>query len=489
MGIVSSQSFKNLITTYLGFGIGALNTLVLYVQFFQDEYYGLVGFLLSSATLAMPFIAVGTHNTLIKFYSKYSGRKQEVFLSFMLGLPLIILIPTTILISVFYSDIVNFLASKNEIVRPYIMVIGIIAFSMAYFEIAYAYAKAQLHSVFGNIMNEIFHRLGVMILLLLFAIDLIDMDQFLFGLAIVYVLRMFIMLGYAFRLKKPKLRLAIPEEWKAIIKYSTLIIVAGSVAVMILEIDMFMLGKLVAIENIAYYSVGIYIAAVIAVPARAMHQIMYPLTANYLNERRFVELKDLYKKSSLTLYIISGLLLLLIVCNINTLYLILDPAYSKGLYVVLLISLAKLVDNILGNNNAILYNSDYYRLVLVLGVFLVILAIILNLIFIPELGINGAAIATFIASVGYALAKIIVVYKKFGMHPFTKATMNVTSLLLVLGVCFYFWNFKLNPYLAIGLKSIILGSIYLVVVYIFKISPEIYNWLNDNILKRKSRIE
>ena len=360
---------------------------------------------------------------------------------------------------------------------------------MAYFEIAYAYAKAQLHSVFGNIMNEIFHRLGVMILLLLFAIDLIDMDQFLYGLAIVYVLRMFIMLSYAFSLKKPKLRLAIPEEWKAILKYSTLIIVAGSVAVMILEIDMFMLGKLVSIENIAYYSVGIYIAAVIAVPARAMHQIMYPLTANYLNDRRFVELKDLYKKSSLTLYIISGLLLLLIVCNINTLYLILDPAYSKGLYVVLLISLAKLVDNILGNNNAILYNSDYYRLVLVLGVFLVILAIILNLIFIPELGINGAAIATFIASVGYALAKIIVVYKKFGMHPFTKATMNVTSLLLVLGVCFYFWNFKLNPYLAIGLKSIILGSIYLAVVYIFKISPEIYNWLNDNILKRKSRIE
>ncbi|WP_028375156.1 lipopolysaccharide biosynthesis protein [Leeuwenhoekiella sp. MAR_2009_132] len=489
MGIVSSQSFKNLITTYLGFGIGALNTLVLYVHFFKDEYYGLVGFLLSSATLAMPFIAVGAQNTLIKFYSIYSGRNQDVFLSFMLLLPLLVLIPSSILIGIFYDELVTFLASKNEIVRPYVFLIGIIAFAMAYFEIAYAYSKAQLRSVFGNIMNEVFHRLGVMILLLFFALKIITTQDFLYGVGVVYMLRMGIMMGYAFYLKKPRLRLAIPYEWVAILKYSVLIIIAGSVAVMILEIDMFMLGKLVPIENVAYYSVGIYIAAVIAVPARAMHQIMYPLTANYLNERRFLELKDLYKKSSLTLYIISGLLLLLIVCNIKSLYLILDPAYSKGLYVVLLISLAKLVDNILGNNNAILYNSDYYRLVLVLGVFLVVVAVALNLIFIPKLGINGAAIATFIASVGYAFAKIVVVFKKFKMHPFTRETLYTTFLLVLLGLAFYFWDFTINPLLAIALKSLIISFSYLSVVYVFKLSPEIYKWINDYILKRKSRFE
>lgn len=489
MGIVSSQSFKNLITTYIGFGIGALNTLVLYVHFFKDEYYGLVGFLLSSATLAMPFIAVGVHNTLIKFYSKYSGRNQEVFLSFMLLLPLIVLIPTCLLVGVFYEEVVRFLASKNEIVRPYVILIGIIAFAMAYFEIGYAYAKAQLHSVFGNIMNEVFHRLGVMVLLLFFAVSWIDTEGFLYGVALVYVLRMLLMMAYAFYLKPPKLRLAIPKEWSAILKYSVLIIVAGSVAVMILEIDMFMLGKLVPIENVAYYAVGIYVAAVIAVPARAMHQIMYPLTANYLNERRFIELKDLYKKSSLTLYIISGLILLLVICNIKSLYLLLDPAYTKGIYVVLLISLAKLVDNILGNNNAILYNSDYYRLVLVLGVFLVIIAVFLNLLFIPQLGINGAAIATFIASVGYAAAKIIVVYKKFKMHPFTQPTLYTTVLLILLGISFYFWDFTFQPIAAIALKSIMLSLIYISIIYYFKLSPEISKWINDHFVKRKSRSE
>ena len=489
MGIVASQSFKNFITTYVGFGIGALNTLVLYVHFFEDTYYGLVGFLLSSSTLLMPFVGVGVQNTLIKFYSKYSGREQDVFLSFMLILPVLVLIPSSILVAVFYDNLVDFLATENEIVRPYAYLIGIIAFAMAYFEISYAWAKTQLQSVFGTLMNEIFHRLGVMILLLLFAIDLITTTGFLYGVALVYILRMLIMMTYAFSLRKPRLQIAVPKELTAILKYSVLIIIAGSVAVMILDIDMFMLGKLVPIENVAYYAVGIYIAAVIAVPARAMHQITYPLTATYLNNRRFLELKDLYKKSSLTLFVISGLIFLLIICNIKSLYLVLDPAYSEGLYVVLLISVAKLVDNILGNNNAILYNSDYYRLVLVLGVILVIVAVALNLIFIPKLGVNGAAIATFMASVGYALSKIGVVYAKFKMQPFTKETLWVLLVLISFGLGFYFWDFAFNPFLAIVLKSILISGLYVLCVYIFDLSPEVTHWIKGLVLKRKSRSE
>ena len=489
MGIVASQSVKNLITTYLGFGIGALNTLVLYVQFFEDEYYGLVGFLLSTATLLMPFAAVGVQNTLIKFYSKYSGRQQDVFLSFMLILPLLVILPAIFVSSIFYDTLSDFLASKNEIVRPHVYLIGIIAIAMAYFEIGYAWAKTQLQSVFGTIMNEVFHRFGVMILLLLFAAKLLTIPQFLYGVTLVYVLRMLIMLAYAFHLKAPGFQIAMPDELSKILKYAVLIILAGSVAVMILDIDMFMLGKLVPIENVAYYAVAIYIAAVIAVPARAMHQIIYPLTATYLNGGRLLELKDLYKKSSLTLFVVSGLIFLLIICNIKSLYLVLDPSYSKGLYVVLLISLAKLADNMMGNNNAILYNSDYYRLVLILGVLLVIIAVVLNLIFIPSLGVNGAAIATFIASVGYVIAKIAVVYSKFKMQPFTKHSIGVGVLLLLLSMAFYFWDFAFNPLLAIVIKSILISTAYGAAVYFFNMSPEVTQFINEFLSKRKSRSE
>ncbi len=94
MGIVKNQSFKNTITTYIGFGIGAINTLFLYTNFMSDTYYGLIGFILSTANIMMPLMAFGTQNTLIKFYSSYKTRNSiNSFLTLMLFLPLLLIIP------------------------------------------------------------------------------------------------------------------------------------------------------------------------------------------------------------------------------------------------------------------------------------------------------------------------------------------------------------------------------------------------------------
>ena len=74
MGIILKQSFKNTISTYLGFGIGAINTLFLYTNFLTDQYYGLVAFLFSTANIMMPFMAFGVHNALIKYYSSFKSK-------------------------------------------------------------------------------------------------------------------------------------------------------------------------------------------------------------------------------------------------------------------------------------------------------------------------------------------------------------------------------------------------------------------------------
>ena len=142
----------------------------------------------------------------------------------------------------------------------------------------------------------------------------------------------------------------------------------------------------------AYYSVAGFIAMTVAVPSRSMHQITYPLTAELLNKNDKVGLKNLYQRSSLTLFIVSGLLFLIILLNLNDLYEMLPEAYRNGFIIFIWLGLAKIYDAILGNNNSILYNSDYYRAVLVMGVLLAILTILLNLWLIPKFGLDGARI-------------------------------------------------------------------------------------------------
>jgi len=166
MGIVINQSFKNTISTYVGFGIGAINTLFLYTNFMSDMYYGLIAFILSTANIMMPLMAFGTHNTLIKFYSSYKTRNSiNSFLSLMLFLPLLLIIPIGLIGYFAFDFISDLLSQKNPIIKDYVWLIYISAIAFAYFEVFYSWTKVQLQSVFGNFMKEVFHRVGVMILL------------------------------------------------------------------------------------------------------------------------------------------------------------------------------------------------------------------------------------------------------------------------------------------------------------------------------------
>ena len=74
MGIVLRQSLKNVLSTYLGFAIGALNTLFLFTYFLSKSEYGLVSYVTSTATILSPLIAFGVNNTLIRYYTSYTNK-------------------------------------------------------------------------------------------------------------------------------------------------------------------------------------------------------------------------------------------------------------------------------------------------------------------------------------------------------------------------------------------------------------------------------
>ena len=484
MGIVFKQSAKNLFTTYLGFGIGAINTLFLYTNFLEQEYYGLVSFLLSAASLIWPLMAFGVHNTLVKFYSSYDTQEEkDKLLSMILFLPLLIALLIGIVGVFTYDLILNYFSEGNVLVQPYVWLIFVLALATAYFEIFFSWTKVNYQSVFGNVMREVFHRLCISLLLLCVFWGWLSVEEFIYSISGVFVLRSILMMLYAFRLYFPKLRLSFPENKVPVIKYSALILIAGSVAVVLLDLDKVMIEHYLPIENVAIYGIAIYIASVIAVPSRAMHQITYPLTAILLNKRDKEGLKELYQKSSINLLIISGFIFLLIVTNIRQVYELIPDIYQLSFSIVILISCAKLFDGLIGNNNSILFNSDYYRLVLVIGVALAILAFVLNLMLIPAFGLFGAAVATFLALTFYNTAKIYVVIWKFRIHPFTRQTAFGLICILIFGLSFYFWDFPFHPVVNILLKSLLLGILYLPAIYKLKLSNDI-NSLLERLLKR-----
>ena len=474
MGIVINQSIRNTVITYIGFAIGAANTLFMYPHFLGETFYGLTGYILSSANIIFPLMAFGVHNTLVKFFSQYKTEKEKgEFLTFVMILPLLVLIPISIIGTFFYTDIASFFSRKNPIIYEYVWQIPVIGLCMGYFEIFYAWVKVHMQSVFGSFIKEIVLRVFITIFLFAVYYNYISAATFIDILMVIYLATTLVMLFYANKVQPIQFSFKLPENFKAVLTYSVFIILSGSIANMLLDIDKNMIGQYIKIENIAYYSVAIFIATVISVPSRAMHQITYPITAKLMTEGKYDELNDLYKKTSISLQVVGGLVFVGILVNINQLYLLLPENYRGGVFVVFTIGLSKYFDLILGNNNAIIFNSKYYKAVLFLGLLLAFLAVTLNMFFIPHYGINGAAIATLISITLYSLAKLLFVVFKMKLYPFTKQTLVSFGISLVSFFVFYYWSFPFHPIVSILLKSILVVLFYLFLNYKLKVSEDI----------------
>lgn len=474
MGIVLNQSLKNTIITYIGFGIGGISTIFLFPPILGKTYYGLSNYILSCANVIMPLFAIGMQNTLVKFYSQCKTEKEEnQFLSFTVVFPLLLSIPLVLIGLFFYDDISFFITKKNPIVKEFIYLIPFIGICMAYFEIFYAWARVHMHSVFGNFMKEVGLRLFSLIALVGIYYHWITVVDFIYLTAGIYFIAFLLTMLYAFRIKKPVFQFSIPHNVKAILEYTFYIILSGSVANLLLDGDKIMLNQYMDIGNIAYYSVATYIALVISVPSRAMHQIVYPITAKLMHENKHDELNELYKKTSVNLQVVGGFVMLCIFVNINQLYEMLPKEYSGGIWIVFMIGLSKYFDLILGNNNAIIFNSKYYRMVLFLGLMLVFFTIVLNMIFIPLYGITGSAFATLLSITLYSLAKLMFVVKRMHLYPFTIQNLYSIAITVLLFVMFYFWQFPFHPIIGIVLKSVLVTILYLYLNYRLNVSVEI----------------
>lgn len=479
MGIVLNQSLKNTIITYIGFGIGGISTLFLFPPILGKTFYGLSNYILSCANVIMPLFAIGMQNTLVKFYSQCKTEKERnEFLSFTVLFPILLIVLIMLIGLIFYDEISFFVTKKNPIVKEFIWLIPFVGICMAYFEIFYAWARVHMHSVFGNFIKEVGLRLFSLIALLGIYFKWITVVDFIYLTAGIYFVAFLVTMFYAFRIKKPVFQFTIPHNVKGILEYTSYIILSGSVANLLLDGDKIMLNQYMEIGNIAFYSVATYIALVISVPSRAMHQIVYPITAKLMHENKHDELNDLYKKTSINLQIVGGFVMLCIFVNINQLYEMMPKEYGGGITVVFMIGISKYFDLILGNNNAIIFNSKYYRAVLFLGVGLVILTVVLNMIFIPLYGIIGSAFATLLSITCYSVAKLLFVVKRMHLYPFTKQTLHSIGITFVVFLLFYFWEFPISPIIAIILKSFLVTVVYVYINYKFTVSTEINQTLD-----------
>ena len=427
------------------------------------------------SNIIQPFISFGTQHAVVRFYSKYSKkREKDSLLTLSLLFPIIITVLFIPLFYNYYDQLKEYLFQNDQSLSKYTYVILFIALSTAFFEVFYSWLRVKLKSVFGNFLKELYPRMLVSFLLISFSLGLIDFENFILFLIYGYYLRLIIVIIYSIYVIKPKINFSFREDINEIFKYCLLIFLSGAASSIILDIDKSMLSSILTVENVAYYSVAVFIAAVIEIPGRAMFQILAPVVANSINKKHFKKLKSLYKKSSTNLVLVASLFFLLIILNLDDFYNMLNQeGYSIGIPIVIIVSFAKLYTMSTGCVNNIISNSKYYYYTFWFSIFSSVLAVVLNIYLIKIYGIVGAAYATLIVLILMNTLKIYLVYNKFKMHPYSKDTLKIALLSVLVYIVFSNLKLGFDPIVNIIVKSSLMFILFTLAAYIFKLSDDV----------------
>jgi O-antigen/teichoic acid export membrane protein len=475
MGIVVRQSFLNLISIGVAFLIGAVNTLYLYPTFLGSKLQGLIIALLAISNLVQPFISFGTQHAVIRYYSKYTKKSEkDGLLTLSILIPLVIVLLFIPIFFSYYDQIRQYLFQSDQSLSIFAYVILYIAVSTSFFEVFYSWLRVKLKSVFGNFLKELYPRLLIALLLIFYSMGILDFENFVLFLIYGYYLRLIIIVIYSFIIIKPKLNLNFKNDFKEIFKYCLLIFLSGAASSIILDIDKSMLSSILTVENVAYYSVAVFIAAVIEIPGRAMFQILSPVVANAINKNHYKKLESLLKKSSTNLVLVASLFFLLINLNLDDFYEMLNQdGYSIGIPIVIIVSFGKLYSMSIGCINNIISNSKYYYYTFWFSLFSSVLAVVLNIYLITEYGIVGAAYATLIVLIIMNSLKIYLIKSKFNIHPYSKDTIKIIVLSGIAYIIFSNLQLDFQPFINITVKSTLILTLYTLSAYIFRLSDDV----------------
>ena len=479
MGIIRNQSIKNSISFYIGMVIGAVNTVLIYPNVFNDqpEHWGLLSILVAYATLIGTFSSLGVPRIFIRYFPAIKEKGQLYFLSLIT--PLFGFIISCFGYWLFKAELFDLL-NASPLLQENFFYIFLLVFFISFYDVLTSVSRSYLDAATPIFLNEIFLKLYCLIILLIHGFKFIDFTAFL-QLYVAGFLFKFLIL-FIIQISKGNLSLNLTVgalKIKEIVVYGFYVLIGGASVMFVSRLDMLMIGALLDLEQVAFYTLAFYIGSVIKVPGKSIVSISVPLLAKAWDEQDFKQIQTIYSKSSINQLIVGGLFFLCIWINIDAIFSILPEKFSYGKWVVMYIGLAQLFNVAAGLNGSIIVNSKYYKYDLVTNILLVVLTIISNYLLIPKYGINGAAMATAFSVFLFNLIRLILIKVKMGMQPFSLKTLyTILILLAVYGISIYL-PLSGNLYLDIVWKTFVVLAIFIPLLLTLELSEDINKIVND----------
>lgn len=496
MSQIRKNSLKATIWIYIGFFIGAINTYFLtHKNWFSTDQNGLTRALIETGHLFCAFSTLGVTSYLFKFFPYYEdnldSKKNDI-----LGIALLVALGGFVVTctGAFLLEplIVRKFSANSMLFVEYFYWSIPMAFLILIYNILENYSYGFGKGVLTSLLKETVLRLYTLSVIVLKIFGYINFKTFITLFSLQYAIIVFILGIHLYQNNQLwlcfKISRVTKKFRKKIFAIMALTFVVVIVGVLRQSIDGLVLAAKQNLGKVGVFGLATYMVSILQAPFRSMIAVTIPILSRAWKDKDHFEINRIYKRSSINLLSFSLLIFFCIWLNftdgIN--FFGINPEYLEGKWVFFLLGMVTIIEMGTGVNAQIIGTSVYWRFELWTSLLLTSLIIPLSFFLTVKYGIVGPAIANLISFSIYNTIRVIFLWNKFHIHPFSIKTFEVISIALLAYSCSYFIFFNQSGILAITGRIIVFLAIYTTGIYQRKVTPDLIPVIDQ--LKKRLRL-
>lgn len=483
MGVIRRQSLKHVTVNLIGLVVGAASTFLVYPH--VREGFGLVQVLLQVGLLGLPVMSLGANTVAIRFFPKFQDKSlgHHGFLPLLMTLCGLGFVLSGVLAWIFWEPYMHSVEVRSPLIRQYLWMALPMAFFYVVSTILSVYSSNFKRIVVPSILLDFSQKLILPLLMIGVWQQWISLETALWGMmahAFCVTVGMILYLRWLGEWHwQPDWSFLTPALRKELISFIGFWSLGGFALLVAAKSDIFMVGSMSAVKAAGTFTIAAALAAIIELPIKSLYSASASSVAKHLADEDFSALDKLYKSVSINLLVAGLLLFGGLWVSIESIFHFFPKSQAgdmaSGIWVFFFIGLSRLVEMSTGLNNNMVYYSPHYRYALISLGISAFLTVGLNIWLMPRIGFVAAGVATLISISFYNLFSVWLVWVKFKLFPFTKATL--LAILLALAAYGVAWCIPFTGYdlVDILLRGGVFALVYGVLVLRLRVSPD----LND----------
>lgn len=490
MGIIGRQGAKLTIANFFGVLIGFFSTMFIYTQ--DSDLYGLMMFFYATGTLFEPLASLGIQGVILRYFSHFKelDKSRHGLLLYSLLHISIGIVFFSALFWLFSNAAWGLIQQMNPKDADKIdQFFNFIPFLVALLAIQnlFNYYIANLHRiVIPGIILNILPKVWTPATFLLAHYQILNTQGIIFSILAMVLISVLILVFYLQKLGhldlQPRWEFYPRETLSGMITFGFFGLLGIAGTQMAYRIDQSMLGAVLSVKAVGIFTYALTITTTIDMPAKSVLNISGPLISDFFAKGEMEKIGEHYQKIALNLFSVGLLLYLGLVLVADDLFLLIDkPVLMTARQIAMILAFAKLMDMLTGPNDLIIGMSKYYRFNMLLIIGLSVGNIWLNYSFIRKYNVFGPAFASLIFIFVFNATKVIFLWVKFKMLPFSRPMLFlVIFALLCIGL--HYILPRSGSFIVDGLLSgcILLGGYVFPLIY-WKLAPDLIAMLNGGL--------